>query len=88
MKSFLGNFYRHLAIFFWSHWSGAALRYSFLTRKRKSSPVVFPVIEQQEQQLQKIKFYDFWKISFDVLETAVRDVVDVDDNDDDGNQVR
>ena len=21
MKSFLGNFYRHLAIFFWSHWS-------------------------------------------------------------------
>ena len=20
MKSFLGNFYRHLAIFFWSHW--------------------------------------------------------------------
>ena len=23
MKSFLGNFYRHLAIFFWSHWSNA-----------------------------------------------------------------
>ena len=21
LKSFLGNFYRHLAIFFWSHWS-------------------------------------------------------------------
>ena len=21
VKSFLGNFYRHLAIFFWSHWS-------------------------------------------------------------------
>ena len=21
MKSFLGNFYRHLAIFFWSHWT-------------------------------------------------------------------
>ena len=20
VKSFLGNFYRHLAIFFWSHW--------------------------------------------------------------------
>ena len=22
VKSFLGNFYRHLAIFFWSHWLG------------------------------------------------------------------
>ena len=24
MKSFLGNFYRHLAIFFWSHWPPAS----------------------------------------------------------------
>ena len=23
VKSFLGNYYRHLAIFFWSHWSAA-----------------------------------------------------------------
>ena len=28
LKSFLGKFYRHLAIFFWSHWSYCSLRAS------------------------------------------------------------
>ena len=26
VKSFLGNFYRHLAIFFWSHWRSVAFQ--------------------------------------------------------------
>ena len=36
MKSFLGNFYRHLAIFFWSHWYRRSVfeAQTFLDRKR------------------------------------------------------
>ena len=36
MKSFLGNFYRHLAIFFWSHWWEVTKR-SLLTPESCSS---------------------------------------------------
>ena len=34
VKSFLGNFYRHLAIFFWSHWAWAWLA----TMQRQKQP--------------------------------------------------
>ena len=32
MKSFLGNFYRHLVIIFWSHW-GLATAFYFVTKQ-------------------------------------------------------
>ena len=40
VKSFLGNFYRHLANFYWSHWTDASLLSRLIVR---SKPYLIPI---------------------------------------------